>query len=509
MEKIPDEVRLTETGRPPTEDPLLGRAVAPALDEAPIHPLVTIGDSVSHGFQSGAILNTHLSYPAILARTLGLTPAQFRFPRYDTPEGSLPLNIEFLLRHLEKEYGPELNWYEIPGAALKITQFLERVEDYWERGDGSQVPDLGGIPHNLGIYGWGLRDALSRNAAFERAAINAKPPNDDFLPSLADHANSRAALRVLAPAEKGAGDSVTPLEAAIALGEQGGIGTLVVELGANNVLGVAVRLEVKWSGDGFDDPTKLGQYTVWRPSHFQQELNLVVDQVRKVRARTVIWCTVPHITIVPLARGVGKKIRDGSRYFPHYTYVFIKDDQFNPKVDPNFTAEEARAVDSAIDQYNEGIIKVVDQGRQQGLDWRLMDLAGLLDNLAHRRYHEMPADLRPPWFKPYPLPAPIDQLAPKPNTLFFRSSAKGRTHGGLFSLDGVHPTTIGYGIIAQEMLNVMWPANPPQVDFARLAGEDSLISNPPKSVHSNLELLGKGHDKLDWVLRVANMLRFS
>ena len=27
--------------------------------------------------------------------------------------------------------------------------------------------------------------------------------------------------------------------------------------------------------------------------------------------------------------------------------------------------------------------------------------------------------------------------------------------GGLFSLDGVHPTTVGYGLIAQEMIDIM------------------------------------------------------
>ena len=95
-----------------------------------------------------------------------------------------------------------------------------------------------------------------------------------------------ASLRVLAPAESGAGARVTPLAAAIALGEQDGIDTLVVELGANNVLGVVVRLEVKWTDDdGFDDPKRLCKYTVWRPIHFEQELSLLVKEVRKVKAR--------------------------------------------------------------------------------------------------------------------------------------------------------------------------------------------------------------------------------
>jgi hypothetical protein len=46
-------------------------------------------------------------------------------------------------------------------------------------------------------------------------------------------------------------------------------------------------------------------------------------------------------------------------------------------------------------------------------------------------------------------------MTPIPNTGFFRSGPEGRTDGGLFSLDGVHPTTIGYGVIARELIRIM------------------------------------------------------
>ena len=35
--------------------------------------LVAIGDSLTQGFQSGPILNTEWSYPAMIARSLGLS----------------------------------------------------------------------------------------------------------------------------------------------------------------------------------------------------------------------------------------------------------------------------------------------------------------------------------------------------------------------------------------------------------------------------------------------------
>lgn len=71
--KTPQEVAdaLGRGGRAPETDPALGIAVElPPADE-PANRLVTIGDSLTHGFQSGAIFNTALSYPTIIAREFG------------------------------------------------------------------------------------------------------------------------------------------------------------------------------------------------------------------------------------------------------------------------------------------------------------------------------------------------------------------------------------------------------------------------------------------------------
>jgi hypothetical protein len=69
----------------------------------------------------------------------------------------------------------------------------------------------------------------------------------------------------------------------------------------------------------------------------------------------------------------------------------------------------------------------------------------------------------------------------------------GHATGGLFSLDGVHPTTVGYGLIAQEVINIMQLASvtflhantvrsgPIIVDFERLIRRDTLITQSPAS----------------------------
>jgi hypothetical protein len=283
-----------------------------------------------------------------------------------------------------------------------------------------------------------------------------------------------------------------------------GIETLLVLLGANNCLASIVHLHVAWTQDAdYNDPDQKGKYSVWQPKHFAAELDLLAKEVAKIRARHVIWGTVPHVTIAPVARGVGTKIRRGSRYFPYYTRPWIKDEDFSTKDDPYITSMQARAIDSAIDQYNESIVAMVAAARKAGKDWLLLDVAGVLDRLAARRYIADP-QARPAWWTPYDLPAELKNLVPVPDSRFFGSDPTGRIQGGMFSLDGVHPTTIAYGILAQEFINVMQAAGvifnqrdgvtprigPAKVDFQRLVSLDSLISQPPSSLSSDLRLIG-------------------
>ena len=518
---VPKDVKVTKTPRTPVWDSTVNVDVEVTATGTPRNRLVTIGDSLTHGFQSGAIFKTDLSFPALIARELGWYD-EFVHPHYPA-FGGIPLNIEWLIHELERDFGDKISWWEGVAAAVRIRQHLAESEDWWDNGPGSQPPKDRRRCRNLGIYGWDLRDALERTV--KTAGIGHRVPHIPFVP-LIHNADVVAALRVLDSASKG-GKPVTPLQAAQALGAEGveggpnadgdpgdGIETLIVELGANNALGSVISLRVCWSDKGYDKLDVKAKYNVWQPKHFKKELDLLAAEVRKIRARHVIWGTVPHVTIAPVARGVGGKVGPHSRYFEYYTRPWIRDRDFDPDQDPHLTADDARAVDSAIDQYNAFIVATVEAGRNDGFDWRLLDLAGLLDRLASRRYIE-DKDARPKWWRPYPLPAALQNLNPPPDSRFFTSGPGGRTQGGLFSLDGIHPTTIAYGLMAQEFINVMVdtgvtfynqarePRTPPiEIDFNQLVKQDTLITDPPRSLVADLALIGRLDQDIDILTRL-------
>jgi hypothetical protein len=508
---LPPDVEITDQARTPVEDPTLGIDVAAGLGDAapPKHRLVTIGDSLLHGMQSGAVYQTGLSAPAIVAHELGCLDS-FRYPTYGGP-GGLPFNIELFLRVLQDQHGDEVDWWEVPSALFTARQWMDGGEDYWERGPGSAVPTTTSIPHNLAMYGWDLRDALSQTAG--RLLSRLGDPADDWVNQRIENDSERAALRIY-PTQPESGRDRTVFDLAAEHGE-GGIETLVVFLGANNALGAVSELKVVWSGDGYRDLDGKGAYTVWRPLHFAAELAEVAAQVRGIGARHVIWCTVPHVTIAPICRGTGGKIEPGSRYFPYYTRPWISDRDFDPGRDPHLTAAEARAVDSAVDQYNDAITDVVRDARTGGADWYLLDTAGVLDRLADRRYLT-DVTARPDWWRPYPLPADLAALTPPYTSGFLTADGHGgRATGGLFSLDGIHPTVTGAGIIAQELITVMRQAGvefrtplgaprtePVTVDFGRLLRRDTLVTRPPQNIDATLSVLGWADEVLD-LLRAA------
>lgn len=505
----PDDVIIRAESRQPETDPTLGISVTTTSQGTPQHRLVSIGDSLTHGFQSGAIFNTRHSYPMLIAEELGWAD-RLRYPTYNSPGDGLPLNLENLARQLERQFDTNIDWWELAPALLFLRNYLDSTEDHWERSGGLDLPAQSQINHNLAVYGWDLRNTLSRTADICQQEISNNPPKDDFLQQIVENANDRAALRVLNSARNQSGNALTPLQAATALGDEGtnetgtgdGIETLIILIGANNALGSILQFSVNWSKEGYDDMKNNDKYTVWRPTHFQAELDLIVREVNNIKARHVIWGTVPHVTIVPFARGVGDKLSPTSRYFPYYTLPWIDDDAFDPAKHQHITGQQARAIDSAIDQYNDVIAAVVRSGREQGKDWYLFEAAGLLDRLASRRYIEHP-DAQPSWWTPFPLPPALQALSPLPTSQFFRSGSQGRTHGGLFSLDGIHPTTIGYGIIAQELIKIMQQAGVQfygsdgsprdgqvEIDFNRLIQIDTLISKPPRNISSLLNLIG-------------------
>ena len=237
--QTPPDVEVTDRIPPRYADPTMGVEVA-AADDAAAHALVTVGDSLTHGMSSAAVFHTDLSWPAVVARSLGV---DLPVPIYGGPLGGLPFNIEGLLRGLQAKFGDQLNPLEFVAMPLELHRLCDDNEDYWERGDGARPPRTDIRYANLGIYGWDVRDCLSYTAAVAAARIAAAPAHDDLLGAVPSNDNDIAARSVSAPF----GPSAAQIDAARSLGADRGIGTLVIAHGSNNALRSVVDKRVAWS----------------------------------------------------------------------------------------------------------------------------------------------------------------------------------------------------------------------------------------------------------------------
>jgi hypothetical protein len=180
-------------------------------------------------------------------------------------------------------------------------------------------------------------------------------------------------------------------------------------------------------------------------------------------------------------RGLGAL--DGD-FFERYTRFFVLDDAALPGMFKQLSRAEVKRVHDRIAAYNRVI---ADRAGFHG--WHVVDTAGLLDSLAVRRNraeNDPGSRLRQHYEARGRLDHPLLQLNPVPSVLMYRTDEAGyRRGGGLIGLDGVHPTTIGYGIVAELFLEKMNEAgvpgaNPRNVPWQTLVANDWLIQHPPR-----------------------------
>ncbi|QHG21045.1 hypothetical protein [Nostoc sp. ATCC 53789] len=467
--------------------------------------LVAIGDSLTQGFQSGSISKTHFSYPAMIADCLGDT--NFLVPDF-TGEGGLPVNLEELFRLLARRFGKNIDWYDLLQAFLTVRSFLDRVEDYWERGDGSGPSETGLLHRNLAVWGFQLGDCDTLSEGLCHRFI--PPPKDNLITAkkIPEFGMYRTARRTLNPRFTEQCREWTQLDIAakIAAGE-GGIDNLIFFLGPNNCLATVTDLEIKWSEDAdLDRLAHERTCNLWRLSHFQQLLNRIANRIDAISANNVFVSTVPHVTIPPVSRGITPGAsqgegRDQEGYYEYYTHFWVWDDDFSR--DPNrfkhLTRQEARTIDQTIDSYNQAIR---DKAAERG--WHVVDLCEKLDQLAFRRRGGVIG-----YVFPNGLVTALQHNAgtngrftndnkPILDTRYLRVDPDEidplkRFRGGIISLDGIHPTTIGYGLVAHEFLKVMKAVGVniiKELDWARIVDADTLVKTPPSNLESLQNILG-------------------
>mmetsp|Transcript_43860 Transcript_43860/g.72855 ORF Transcript_43860/g.72855 Transcript_43860/m.72855 type:complete len:322 (-) Transcript_43860:129-1094(-) len=213
---------------------------------------------------------------------------------------------------------------------------------------------------------------------------------------------------------------------------------------------------------GFDQKAVL--YSV---ESFKSDFSALIQRLdvalahNRYRDYKVYLVTVPELTIAPYLKGFGepKRQQDGTYYFDTYGYFFAT----SPKVGSTITMEQARFVDRQIQGYNKHIKSIVSSRS----NFHLVDIAGELNKLAYLRNNGKPTYVWPKGATEAIVSSLGNDFIPDTRLYeterlpwwkrWFSWSANGYRvkKGGLFSLDGLHPTAIAQGLFADEMMKVI------------------------------------------------------
>ena len=456
--------------------------------------LFTIGDSVSQGFMSGAAARTDLCYSTLIAKAMGLQPGNnYNFPKW--PKGGLPCNLEELMRALSRRYGADINALEWLTILSEINKYIDQSEDYYERGAGNErTPyDSGKVDffHNISVEGFKVADAWNVCPALCKEIIaeeNLHTGGDNYLfngwPNAAFY---RIAHKVLNPSLDGKYDKFTQLDWLQHHVDQRGVKNLLLWLGNNNVLGSVVGLQIKQTRNSTVKMGHLKQtkWNLWHPDHFREEYDVLLNKVAEIMGKNncktwrVFVGNIPLLTILPIAKGVGpsQEIKDRGIYYKYYTY-FPFEEEFAKKTGNHLTMDDAIYIDECITEYNKTIGDLINS-KNDAIGHKaffLVDISKMLSDLAWKRNEG-----RPPFN--FEAVDPIFKYKyPRINTKYYHADMKGRfRQGGIFSLDGVHPTAIAHGLIANEFMKVMGANGvnfPGKLDWKQIFRDDTLYSNP-------------------------------
>lgn len=449
------------------------------------HKLVVVGDSLSQGFNNGGIYRTDINFPSFIHRCFDPAPP-FDQPSF-TAQAGIPLNLEVLLRGLTDEFGEEVDWSEYAGAASHTFKTLKRIKKYWEGGLKDLSIQQSTPYHNQAIWGLAVNDSWMVNEKNSREYIATHKERYSVFGFLPEHAKFTTSRLVLNPRLTPEFEENTQLRNIELLQQDGGIENLIVCLGHNNALGAVVNLNLTWS-----EPEDLNafmanrKHTIYRPEHFEIEYRELAERVSKIGAQRVFVPTIPYPTIAPVCRGVNSEFSSNHLgYFDYYTRFWIWDEDFDPAKHPFLTKDEAIQIDFAVDEFNSIIRKIA---REYG--WHVVPMAKNVASMARRR-------LGGELLRSYPDDF-VAALKRNPNTIHLVDS-DGEANlttdfirvdketgklikGGIFSLDGLHPTTIGYGLMANTYREVMRLAGvkfQKPMDWDFIIAEDSLVTNPP------------------------------
>ncbi|MCP5096915.1 MAG: hypothetical protein GY943_15305 [Chloroflexi bacterium] len=458
--------------------------------------LFTIGDSVSQGYMSAAAARTDLAYSTLIARKMGLdVKNEYTFPTWKV--GGLPANLEKIMRRLERHYDNDINSVEWFTVLPYLNNVLDEAEDYYERGEGRHdVPyhEPNTYFHNIAIQGFTVADAWKVTPELCLENINKSWTRDQFL-GIPDNDFYRIALKVLNPSLDRAYMTFSQLSWLDHHVQNDGVENLCLWLGANNALRTVITLRINQTvNDSQNRPSdmshserKMRNWNLWHPTDFRIEYEQLLEKVHESMSKNgddnwkVFIGTVPQVTIAPIAKGVGETTHivdsegDKGWYYKYYTW-FPFEEAFAINSGIHLTIHEALHIDKCISEYNATINALVDDLNKKNSSkqhYFVVDLAKTLREMAWKRNNGHPT---------YDFPDFFTYQYPSVNTKYYHADSRGRLRqGGLFSLDGVHPTAIGQGLIAHEFLEKMNEAGvvvDTELDWGKIFASDMLYTQP-------------------------------
>lgn len=454
------------------------------------HKLVVFGDSLAQGFQNGCIYRTDINFPSFIARCFNPIP-DFQQPSF-TAQAGIPLNLEVILRGIADEFGPNISIDDYPAALAHVFTTLKRIKKYWEGGFKDLKVERNQPYHNLAIWALAINDSWMVNEKNSREFIAEHKERYSIFGLLPEHAKYTTSRLVLNPSFKPEFELRTQIQNVRTLSEDGGIENLIVCLGHNNALGAIINLHLTWSEpEDLNSLMAFRKHSIYRPEHFEYEYRTLAQKVSEIGAERVFVPTIPYPTIPPILRGVNSHLSSNHLgYFDYYTKFWIWDEDFNPEKHPHLTKDEAIQIDFTVDEYNHIIRKIA---KENG--WYVVPMAKHVANMAYRRLGKEQLQQYPSDFIAALQRNPLTKhLVNKDGrvaltTDFIRADKKTKKiyKGGIFSLDGLHPTTIGYALMANNYRTIMKRAGvsfQKTIDWDYAIQEDTLVTYPP-------ELLGE------------------
>lgn len=464
--------------------------------------IVAIGDSLTQGFVHGAAGRPRWSYPAILARALGVDDAGHRVPEDEGP--GFPVDVSKLLSYVEARAGAELRgskWLlQLP---YHVNRYIDLVEDFYERGPGQRPRAAQGTYHNLACFGFTVNEALTLSPSVAQMMIEAEEGSvkDDLfgMPSGSMYRNAQLVLNPSAAPEH---EQCTMIDCLRRLADSEPIDMLLVWLGNNDALQTVLHMELAEMPENFEGTEALQRIGMRLTSQaqFERDYERLVKQLDEILAgatgrRQVYLGTVPHVTIPPVTTGLGEMV-DG--YFEAYGRFYRNPGSSGGTV---LTRAQVRHIDQRIDCFNATI-----RARAKERGWTVIDTVGIIDRLAVKRNGYLMApgralrdDLAARGYTSHPLL----ELDPVPSLLGYQvartDNGPARAGGGIFGLDYVHPSTVGYALIAEHFLDMIKLNNPhdqdiqqAQVDWESVLAVDELFSAPPGLWHDISSQLERG-----------------